>query len=93
MLVRVSIPYHKNGSLMLGTFPGMKSQRHVVTGVHHVPTLELTMDLEKEKKRPDTLTHLATYTAGLAIGYEPRGGNLRAENKSEWFTPEVLRAA
>ena len=87
------IPYHKNGTLMLGTFPGMKSQRHVVTGVHHVPTLELIMDLEKEKKKPDTLTHLAIYTAGIAIGYELRGGNLGAENKAEWFTPQVLRAA
>ena len=31
--------------------------------------------------------------AGLAIGYETHADNLRAENKVEWFTPEVLRAA
>ena len=35
------------------------------------------------------------YTAGLATGYEPHpaiGHNYRAENKADWFTPEVLRA-
>ena len=91
--MRVSIPYHKNGTLMLGTFPGMTSQKHTINAIHHVPTLELNMDLEKVNRRPDTLTHLAIYTAGIAIGYEARGGNLRAENEAEWFTPEVLRAA
>ena len=93
LLMRVSTPHHRNGHLMLGTFPGMMSQKHVVKDIHHVPTLELNMDMEKANWKPDILTHLAIYTAGLAIGYETRGSNLRADNKSDWFTPEVLRAA
>ena len=92
-LMRVSIPYHKNGSLMLGNFPGMKPQRHTIKSPYRVPTLELNMDLDKPNRRPDMLTHLAIYTAGSAIGYETRGLNPRAENKADWFTPEVLRAA
>ena len=91
--MRISTPYHKNGHLMLGTFPGMEPKKHVVRDVHQVPTLELNMDMGKPNRKPDLLTHLAIHTAGVAIGYETRGGNLRAENKADWFTPEVLRAA
>ena len=84
-------PYTKDGKLMLGTFPGMTSNRHVVTGVLQVPTLLPNMDGVNEK--PDQLTHFAIYTAGIATGYETRGTMSRAENKAAWFTPEVLRAA
>ena len=51
------------------------------------------MEVDKPLKKPDLLTHLAIHTAAAAIGYETKGNNLRAENKSDWFTPEVLRAA
>ena len=44
-------------------------------------------------KKPDLLTHLAIHTAANAIGYETKGSNARADNKADWFTPEVLRAA
>ena len=93
LLMRVSTPYHKNGHLMLGTFSGMEPKKHDVKNVHRVPTLELNMDVEKVNRKPEILTHLAIYTAGIAIGYEAKGSNLRAENKADWFTPEVLRAA
>ena len=93
MLIRVSIPYHKNGNLMLGTFPGMQSRKHTVTNIHQVPTLGLTMEADKPMKKPDFLTHLAIHSAGAAVGYEVKGNSVRAENKAEWFTPEVLRAA
>ena len=93
LLMRVSIPYHKNGPLMLGTFPGMTPRKHTVTKVHQVPFLGLTMEVDKPMKKPDLLTHLAIHTAANAIGYETKGTNLRADNKADWFTPEVLRAA
>ena len=93
LLMRISTPYHRNGHLMLGTFPGMEPRKHVVQDVHHVPTMELNMDMEKVNRKPDLLTHLAIHSAAVAIGYETRGSNLRAENKADWFTPEVLRAA
>ena len=63
--MRVSTPYHKNGPLLLGTFPGMTPRKYTVTNIHQVPTLGLTMEVDKP----------------------------HAENKSDWFTPEVLRAA
>ena len=91
--MRVSTPYRKNGNLMLGTFPGMLPRKHTVTNIHQVPTLGLTMEVDKPLKKPDLLTHLAIHTAAAAIGYETKGNNLRADNKSDWFTPEVLRAA
>ena len=95
LLMRVSTPYHKTGNLMLGTFPGMESKKHIVMNVHQVPTLSLglNMNWDKVNKKPDLLTHLAIHTAGSAIGYETKGNNFRAENKADWFTPEVLRAA
>ena len=91
MLISVSIPYSKNGKLLLGTFPGMRTERHVVREYKQVPYLPPNVDCEKVK--PDQLTHFAIYTAGIAIGYETRTNSVRAENKAEWFTPEVLRAA
>ena len=36
LLMRVSTPYHKNGKLMLGTFPGMAPRKHKVKP-HLVP--------------------------------------------------------
>ena len=62
-----------------------------MTKVFQVPYLSPSVDFDK--KKPDPMTHFAIYTAGLAIGYETRANNLRAENMAEWFTPEVLRAA
>ena len=56
-----------------------------------VPTMAPNVDFFK--KKPEQITHFAIYTAAVAIGYEPRGANARAENKADWFTPEVLRAA
>ena len=91
LLMRVSIPYHKNGHLMLGTFPGTQPRKHTVTKIHQVPTLGLTMEVDKPTKKPDFLTHLAIHSAGAAIGYEVKNNSIRAENKSDWFT--VLRAA
>ena len=44
-------------------------------------------------KKPDLLTHLAIHIAAQAIGYETKANNRRADNKADWFTPEVLRAA
>ena len=93
LLMRISTPYHKNGNLMLGTFPGMAPRKHKVVKPHQVPNLALTMEMDKAMKKPDLLTHLAIHTAANAIGYETRAGNARAENKADWFTPEVLRAA
>ena len=78
---------------MLGTFPGMAPRKHKVIKPHQVPNLALTMEMDKAMKKPDLLTHLAIHTAANAIGYETRAGNARAENKADWFTPEVLRAA
>ena len=91
--MRVSTPYHKNGNLMLGTFPGMEPRKHTVMNIHQVPTLGLSMEMDKPQKKPDLLTHLAIHTAGTAIGYETKGNSFRAENKADRFTPEVLRAA
>ena len=73
LLMRVSTPYHKNGHLMLGTFPGMVSRKHTVMKVHQVPTLGLTMEVDKPMKKPDLMTHLAIHTAANAIGYETKG--------------------
>ena len=92
LLMRVSTPYHKNGKLMLGTFPGMAPRKYKVKP-QLVPYLSLTSELDKVAKKPDLLTHLAIHTAANAIGYETRAGNARADNKADWFTPEVLRAA
>ena len=92
LLMRVSTPYHKNGKLMLGTFPGMAPRKYKVKP-QLVPYLSLTAELDKAAKKPDLLTHLAIHTAANAIGYETRAGNARADNKADWFTPEVLRAA
>ena len=78
---------------MLGTFPGMAPMKHKVTKYHQVPHLGLTMEVDKPLKKPDLLTHLAIHIATSAIGYETRGNNPRADNKADWFTPEVLRAA
>ena len=58
-----------------------------------VSYLSLAAEIDKATKKPDLLTHLAIHTAANAIGYETRAGSARAENKSDWFTPEVLRAA
>ena len=63
LLMRVSTPYHKNGSLLLGTFPGMTPRKHTVTNIHLVPTLGLNMEVDKPMKKPDLLTHLAIHTA------------------------------
>ena len=93
LLMRVSTPYHKNGQLLLGTFPGMTTMKYIVTDIHLVPTLGLTMEVDKPMKKPDLLTHLAIHTATAAIGYVTRGSNARADNTADWFTPEVLRAA
>ena len=93
LLMRVSTPYHKNGNLMLGTFPGMAPRKFKVVKPQQVPNLALTVEMDKVMKKPDLLTHLAIHTAANAIGYETRAGNARAENKADWFTPEVLRAA
>ena len=46
MLIRVSIPYNKNGALLLGSFPGMKTEKHVVKDIMQVPTLALNVDLK-----------------------------------------------
>ena len=73
--------------------PGMEPKKHIITSVHQVPTLGLNMDWDKPNKKPDLLTHLAIHTAGSAIGYETKGNDFRADNKADWFTPEVLRAA
>ena len=93
LLMRVSTPYHKNGTLMLGTFPGIAPMKHKVIKPQQVPNLGLTMKVDEPMKKPDLLTHLAIHTAANAIGYETKGSNTRAENKADWFTPEVLRAA
>ena len=93
LLMRVSTPYHKTGTLMLGTFPGMTPKKHKVVKPQLVPYLSLTAEIDKAAKKPDLLTHLAIHTAANAIGYETRAGNARADNKADWFTPEVLRAA
>ena len=37
LLMRVSTQYHKNGPLLLGTFPGMTPKKYVVTDIHLVP--------------------------------------------------------
>ena len=92
LLMRVSTPYHKNGTLMLGTFPGMAPKKHKAKP-QLVPYLSLTAETDKAAKKPDLLTHLAIHTAANAIGYETRAGSARAESKADWFTPEVLRAA
>ena len=94
LLMRVSTPYHKNGTLMLGTFPGMAPKKHKVVKPQLVPYLSLTAEIDKAQKMPDLLTHLAIHTAANAIGGGgTRAGNARADNKADWFTPEVLRAA
>ena len=93
LLMRVSTPYHKNGTLMLGTFPGMTPMKHKVIKPQQVPHLGLTMKVDEPMKKLDLLTHLAIHTAANAIGYETKGSNNRAENKADWFTPKVLRAA
>ena len=92
--MRVSTPYHKNGPVVYWeTFPGMATMKYVVKDIHLVPTLGLTMEVDKPMKKPDLLTHLATHTATAAIGYVTKGSNVRADNTADWFTPEVLRAA
>ena len=91
--MRVSTSYHKNGQLLLGTFPGMATMKYVVKDIHLVPTLGLTMEVDKPLKKPDLLTHLALHTATAAIGYVTKGSNVRAVYAADWFTPEVLRAA
>ena len=78
---------------MLGTFPGMAPKKHKVVKPQLVPYLSLTAEIDKAMKKPDLLTHLAIHTAANAIGYETRAGSARADNKADWFTPEVLRAA
>ena len=94
ILIWVSIPFSKSGVLLLGTIPGMKSEKHEITNHYSPPTMSPGVDFAQ--KKPDHRTHFAIYTAGVAIGYEPQptiGHNYRAENKADWFTPEVLRAA
>ena len=91
--VKLRLSSARHGHLMLGTYPGMEPRKHTVKNVHQVPTLGLTMEVDKPTKKPDLLTHLAIHTAASAIGYETKGSNVRADNKADWFTPEVLRAA
>ena len=67
--MRFSIPYHKNGHLMLGTYPGMASKKYTVMKVHQVPTLGLMMEVDKPMKKPDLLTHLAIHTAAKSKSY------------------------
>ena len=62
MLIRVTIPYSKNGALLLGSFPGVKSERHELASHHPLPTISPEVDFVK--KKPDQLTHFAIYTAG-----------------------------
>ena len=63
----------------------MAPRKYTVTNIHQVPTLGLTMEVDKPLKKPDLLTHLAIHTAAVAIGYETKGNNLRAENRSDWL--------
>ena len=46
LLMRVSTPYHKSGTLMLGTFPGMAPRKHKVKP-QLVPYLSLTAEADK----------------------------------------------
>ena len=72
----------------------MKSEKHDISNHHSLPTMSPDVDLAQRK--PDHLTDFAIRTAGVAIAYEPLpaiGHNSRAENKADWFTPEVLTAA
>ena len=62
LLMRVSTPYHKNGNLMLGTFPGMLPRKHTITNFHQDSSSNLGTDYGsgqafKEARSPNPPGH------------------------------------
>ena len=55
MLIRVSIPYSTSGALLLGSFPGMKSERHELASHHLLPTMSPVITIEQKIRQIGSL--------------------------------------
>ena len=89
VLIRVSAPYSADGDLLMNTLPGTKPMRYTLTKSLIIPHMKMEADFKDN--RPHQLTHCALHFAARALGYKIK--EQKVDDRSEWFTPEVLRAA
>ena len=89
VLVRVSTPYDQDGELLLRTLPGKNSTRYHLD--HALTIQHLRLDTDLRENKPQQLAHCALHFATRAVGYKMK--ERRVDDRPEWFTSEVLRAA
>ena len=89
VLIRVSTPYNIDGELLLKTLPGEKPTRYNLDRALTIQHLKLESDFKENKPAP--LAHCAMHFATRALGYKLK--ERWVDDRPEWFTPEVLRAA
>ena len=89
VLVRVSTPSCTEGELLLRTLPGENPTRYHLDHALVIQHLKLETDFKEVK--PYQLAHCALHFATRAIGHKMK--DRKVEERPDWFTPEVLRAA
>ena len=89
VLIRVSTPYNVDGELLLKTLPGERPTRYNLDRALAIQHLKLESDFRENEPAP--LAHCAMHFATRALGYKLK--ERRVDDRPEWFTPEVLRAA
>ena len=89
VLMRVTTPYSIDGDLLLKTLPGERPVRYTLDRALTIQHLKLDADFRENKPAP--LAHCAMHFATRALGFQFKEG--KVDDRPEWFTPEVLRAA